>query len=440
MSSPAPKTTTRLPTEVELVYEVMSCNAMRTSQEPLRAPHPCSYFRKWGTYHSYDYTIGGAPKERGIIHQARYMGRAPLVPELLSGCRKAPILAVGINPNLPGWWPYSRRSLNPLFDDYRQYAHYFRYRATAKLELSESDYRAYGGGAADTPFSDFELNVPPNGDGDRIVSLQLQPQKMYEGYQDLLNRLAARMGWPEGELTVGEDLAYGNMVAMPSAKWTTAPDPRDPALPPMSEAERNGIVSECFRQRRYFLRQLFQSLPSIVLIFSQNTANAFNQELKSRFTLGVPDDGERVEELMKRHVRLRFGELPDGREIDARVVYAPHITGDPQHFAAARDRVVSQLAEEAEAGRLTFNPETAHLARPAGACVFCPMLEIGPCDYETELQPLTDQPALTADSPLGSLIAEKELSLDLLAGVVEHAPPISHAWKDTDDQPEAQGR
>lgn len=431
-------TTTRLPIEVELAYEVMSCNAMRTAQEPVGKPHPCSYFRKWGTYHSYDYSIGGAPKERGIVHQARYMGRAPLVPELLSGCRKAPILAVGINPNLPGWWPYSRRSLNPLFDDYRQYAHYFRYRATAKLELSESDYEAYGGGPEDTPFSDFELDVPADESGDRVVALQLQPQKMYEGYQDLLDRLTKKMGWPRGSLTVGEDLAYGNMVAMPSAKWTTAADAHDPALPPMSESERNGIVSECFRQRRYFLRQLFQSLPAVVLIFSQNTANAFNQELQSRFTIGAPDEREPVERLMKRHVRLRFGELPDGGEIDARVIYAPHITGDPRHFAAARDRVVAQLVEEAQAGRLMFSAATGHLARPAGSCVFCPMLEIGPCDYEAELQPLTDQPALTADSPLGSLIAEKEFALDLLAGVVEQAPAVSEAWKDTNEGPEGQ--
>lgn len=428
--------TTRLPTEVELAYEVMSCNAMRAAQEPLGKPHPCTYFRRWGTYHSYDYTIEGAPKERGIVHQARYMGRAPLVPELLSGCRKAPILAVGINPNLPGWWPKTRRSLNPLFDDYRQYAHYFRYRAIAKLELSQVDYTAYGGGDQDTPFSDFELDVPANEAGDRVVSLQLQPQKMYEGYQDLLDRLAEKMGWPANTLTVGEDLAYGNMVATPSAKWTTAPDRNDPTLPPMSVDERNGIVSECFRERRYFLRQFFQSLPAVVLIFSQNTANAFNQELQSRFTIGAPERGEAVEQLMERHIRLRFGDLPDGRELDTRVIYAPHITGDPRHFAAARDKVVAQLVEEADAGRLTVRRDTGHLARPAGACVFCPMLEIGPCDYEAELQPLSDEPTLTADSPISSLIAEKRLNAELLAGVVEHAPPVAEAWQGTDETDE----
>ena len=182
-------TESRLPTEVELAYEVMSCNAMRIAQEPLNAPHPCSYFRKWGSYHSYDYTIDGAPTERGIVHEARYVGRAPLVPELLSGCRKAPIMAVGINPNLPGWWANQRGSMNPLFDDYRQYAHYFRYRAVDKLELSDADYVAYGGGPQDTPFSDFELSVPPDDHGERRIRLQVQPQKMYQTYQSLLDAL-----------------------------------------------------------------------------------------------------------------------------------------------------------------------------------------------------------------------------------------------------------
>src|SRR4051794_8865032 len=212
---------TRLPVEVELAYEVMSCQALRVAQEPGGKPHPCSYFRKWGTYHSYDYTTDSPPPERGIVHETRYMGKAPLVPELLSGCRKAPIMALGINPNTPGWWEWKRNSLSPLFDDYRQYAHYFRYRTLAKLELEPDDYAKYGGGKDDTPFSDEELDVPPDAKGDRVVRVRLQEQKMYQGYQDLLDGMAEGMGWGDHELTVGEDLTYGNMVASPSAKWTT---------------------------------------------------------------------------------------------------------------------------------------------------------------------------------------------------------------------------
>ena len=88
----------------------------------------------------------------------KYVGRAPLIPEALSGCRKAPIVGVGINPNLPGWARSKRGALNPSFDDYRQYAHYFRYRSTDKLIVKGQAYLDAGGGPHDTPFSDFELN------------------------------------------------------------------------------------------------------------------------------------------------------------------------------------------------------------------------------------------------------------------------------------------
>ncbi len=428
---------TRLPAEVELVYEVMSCQAMRCAQEPGGEPHPCSYFRKWGAYHSYDYTLEGPPPEPGIVQQTSYVGKAPLVPEVLSGCRKAPIMALGINPNLPGWWAAKRRSLNPLFDDYRQYAHYFRYRSHAKLELTEEDYERYGGGPQDTPFTDFELQVPPDANGERVVDVKLQRQKMYDGYQDLLDGLAEKMGWPGGKLAVGEDLTYGNMVASASAKWTTRPAPaNDPDLPPMTEDERVGIVTECFHERKYFLRQLFQSLPAVLMIFSQSTANAFVAEMGSRFIAGDPKPGEDIEELMKRQIRLLYGDLEDGRRLDVRVIFAPHITGNPADFAPARARVIEQMAEEANGGRLTFNETTGHLGRPPGACVFCPMLEVGPCDYEAELQPISSAPALTADSGVGALQEEKNVQVGLRSGILEAAPPVQEGWADTDDADE----
>jgi hypothetical protein len=429
--------TSRLPTEVELAYEVMPCNALRTAQEPVTRPHACRYFRRWGTYHSYDYAVDGAPAGPGVVHEARYVGRAPLVPELLSGCRKAPIMAVGINPNLPGWWPFHRGSLNPLFDDHRQYAHYFRYRAVDKVQLSDADYARFGGGPDDTPLSGLELDVPPGPDGVRRVGLEPAPQRMYAAYQALLDALAEAMGWvgAGAHLTVGEDLSYGNMVACPSARWTTRPDPADPTLPPMADDERDGIVGECFRSRRYFLRQLFQSLPPVLLVFSQNTADAFVRELRGRFSLGAPQPGETLADLVGREVRLRYGDREDGTPLDARVVFAPHVTGNPDDFASVRDQVVAQLVAEADAGGLALEPTTGHLRRPPGACVFCPMLEIGPCDYVDELQPLSAAPRLTADSAVADLQTEKALQLAMVdAAVAARGPlPVAEAWAGTDD-------
>jgi hypothetical protein len=422
----------RLPTEVELVYQVMPCNALRTAQEPGHDPHPCSYFRRWGRYHSYDYAAEGPPPQPGIVQESVYVGRGPLVPEVLSGCRKAPILAVGINPNLPGWWPATRSWVNPLFDDYQQYAHYFRYRAIAKLQLPPADYLAYGGGPANGPFSDHELEVPSDPQGRRRITVELQPQTMYAAYQRLLDTLAAAMGWPSQQLAVGEDLAYANMVACPSAKWTTKASPADPSLPAMTASERTGIVTECFHKRRYFLRQLFQSLPAVILIFSQNTANAFNGELRDRLVVGTPDPNEPLEELMGREVRLAYGELPDGSSLDARVIYSPHITGDPEHFAQARARVVAQLSDEAHAGRIRFNPASGHLSRPLGSCVFCPMLQIGPCDYLEELRPLTGAAPVAAGIAADQLDQDKQLQAELLGGLPGPAGPVEPRWAATD--------
>jgi hypothetical protein len=423
----------RLPTEVELVYEVMPSQALHVAQHPGREPHPCSYFRKWGTYHSYDYTSEGPPPAPGIEHEIEYVGRAPLVPELLSGCRKCPIMAVGINPNLPGWWGARRGSLNPLFRDYKQYAHYFRYRSTAKLEVPPTLYEQYRVDEAGDPFGKRELVVPENGAMRRVIRARLQQQQMYTTYQALLEALATRMGWTDADLTVGEDLSYGNMVARPSAKWTTRPDEDDPNLPPMSVAERNGIVQECFRDRRFFPRQLFQSLPTVILVFSQNTANAFIGEFERGFDLGDPRPGEPVAELMTRRVRLKYGTLSDGTDLHARVIFSPHITGDPANFAAARDRVVNQLVEEATEGRIGYNQQTRHLHRPRGACVFCTMMEVGPCDYVQELVPLTFAGArLTADSPAAALQAEKAVQADLGTYALS-TRPVEQVWASTDE-------
>ncbi len=426
----------RLPTEVELVYEVMPCNAMRTSQEPLGAPHPCSYFRKWGTYHTFDYLTDGPPPTPGITQPITYIGRATLLPELLSGCRKAPIIAVGINPNLPGWYPSKRGALNPLFDDYKQYAHYFRYRSTAKLLVGQVEYQEFGGGPADTPFSNFVLNVPVDGHGHRVVDASLDEQSMYRGYEGLLKDLAAAMNWDTARLAVGEDIAYVNMVACPSARWTTKPIENDPQLPPMTLVERNGIVTECFRERKYFLRQLFQSLPQVLIVFSQNTANAFVAEMAANFTKGSPQPGESVDDLLHREIRMRYGTLSDGTDLEVRVIFSPHITGNPADFNAARQKVLGQLIDEAQHNRLRLNPTTGHLQRGRGACVFCTMLQIGRCDYEQELKPISLQPALlSVDSGLPSLLAEKQAQYDLLTQALPNKS-VQEAWSDTDDTTE----
>lgn len=419
----------QIPVEVELAFELMPCQAERVAQTPGPAPHACCYFREWGTYHSFDYQTAGPPKP-GMQTIASYVGRAPLLPEMLSGCRKAPLMAVGINPNLPGWWAALRSSVNPLFDDYRQYAHYFRWRGTSKPELSAADYSTFGGGPGDAPpDGTLQLNVPADADGNHPVHLLWRAQQMYLEYQGLLDGLAQAMGWPGGRLVVGEDLSYGNMVACPSAKWVTGkPTPPD-NLPGMTSTQKAGIVSECFHGRKYFLRQLFQSLPSVIVVFSQNTASTFIGELQNRFSKGDPKSTDTIEDLMSREVILHYGDLPDGRPLDARVVFGPHPTGNPAAWAAGKPKLVAQLIEAAKQGRLTYNTATRRLARPLGSCAFCTVLDIGACDYHAELTPLAAPPALTADQIAG-IGPDKAVQQALMGAFVADLAPAADLWTD----------
>ncbi len=374
-----------LPTEIELALEVMPCQAMHLSHEPIDTPHACAFFGGVGAYHSYDYATSGAPDTPGIEQRANYKGKRRLIPEILSGCRKAPIMAVGINPNLPGFWEGKRGSLNPIFDDFHQFAHYFRYRALAKLQIPPNAYEVLREGRADDPFDGTPL-MPIGAE----LPTEAADQTMYKAYQSLLDGLAEKMGWNEHELTVGEDLSYGNMVACPSAKWQTRPDSKYPHLPVMSDAEVQGIVSECFHERRYFLRQLFQSLPAVLLVFSGATRDAFITAMRGHFVEGEPKVGESLEALLARPVRLRYGTTEDGEELTARVIFTPHASGNPAGFAETKARVIEILAEEARAGRITLKKSNGHLGRPRGDCSFCEnaLYRIGACDYQSELIPL----------------------------------------------------
>lgn len=383
-----PPATKTLPVEVELALQVMPCQAMRRSYDAGTQPHACAHFAEWGAFHSFDYSVTGPPPQPGIVHASVYAGKRPVTPEILSGCRKAPILAVGINPNLPGWSESTRNAIHPYFEDYLQYAHYFRWRATDKLRIPRERYRELRGTGSDEPFD----NRPLAGKG-QPIDVELSPVTMYEGYQSLLDGLAERMGWQGHKLAVGEDIAYANMVACGSARWTTRPVDD---MPVMGQARARAIVKECFHDRRYFLKQMLQTLPGVVMVFSQTTADAFISAMDGKFTKGNPQPQEPLAELIKREIRLEFGRAPDGTTLDARVIFSPHVSARPDDFAAQRDVLVTHLADEVTAGRLRLNPTTGHLARKRGGCLFCEnaLYNIGPCDYRAELQPLADASGL----------------------------------------------
>jgi hypothetical protein len=253
---------------------------------------------------------------------------------------------------------------------------------------------------------------------------------MYLAYQGLLDDLAKSMALPSNHsLVVGEDLAYANMIACPSAKWTTHADPKDPLLPIMTPAVRDGIVQECFSARTYFLRSLFQSLPTVLLVFSQSTANAFIGELNGTFSAGDPKVNEPVADLLNRQIVLKYGQLPGGAVIDAIVIFAPHPTGDPADWAVARPKVVEQLAAAGAAKRFAYDAATGHLTRTGGSCVFCTMLGIGPCDYLAEIKPLgSSRPTLAGVKAQEEPVADKATQHNMLSDFMARRRRIPKAW------------
>src|ERR1700754_3031827 len=337
----------RLPIEVELVFDVMPCLSMRQTYDSASEPHPCAYFGEWGFYHSYDYASAGPPELPQIDLPVVYAGKRQVVPELLSGCRKAPILCVGINPNLPGWTVGTRNAIHPYFEDVLQYAHYFRYRTRDKLRIPRDEYQDLVGAVTDDPSTPRPLTAIG-----ADIPVEPSPILMYEQYQRLLDGLAERQGWGEHKLAVGEDISYANMVACPSTRWVITPDHDDPGMPVMGRPRAKGIVGECFYERRYFLRQLVQSLPAVILVFSRTTAREFISALSNRFSLGDPKPEEALSALASREIRLRYGQLSDGTVLDARVIFMAHASANPQDFDAMLAHSIECLVEEVDNGNL----------------------------------------------------------------------------------------
>ena len=349
-----------LPVEVELALDVMPCQAMRRSYDDAPKPHACAHFAEWGLLHSYDYADGGSPPEPGIIQPALYAGKRRVIPEILSGCRKSPILAVGINPNLPGWQESDRNAIHPYFDDYLQYAHYFRWRATDKLRIPKETYKSLLNGRTDGP----DVGEPLVRVRDTI-DVERSPVTMYNQYQRILDELAKAMGWNEHKLAVGEDLAYANMVACGGSRWTVGPVGN---MPKMGLQRSKEIINECFNDRAYFPRQLLQSLPGVVIVFSKATADAFIARLQRHFTMGNPVVGEGLESLLAREIRMKLGTTADGKLIDTQVIFSPHASANQGEFGQALKVIVGRIKHEVDRGNLAFNLANGHLARRLGGC------------------------------------------------------------------------
>ena len=126
------------PLEVELVFNVRVCGTCRFFWPTKSSEQP------YGPYPAYDFvdnTPALATSANNAVSFPWLKGttRPPAFPdaEVMDGCRKAPIMTIGINPNLtaflPGQmgasWCYPSFASTGGTDSWTKYAYYYRYRS-----------------------------------------------------------------------------------------------------------------------------------------------------------------------------------------------------------------------------------------------------------------------------------------------------------------------
>lgn len=136
------------PLEVKLAFGVRSCGSCKLfwPTDPQAQPY--------GPYTAFDvdvntpYSAPAGPAEPGAAPRRWLTGRTrpPAFPnpEVIDGCRKAPIMTIGINPNLtafaPGQtgaaWAYPDFSSDGDSDAWAKYAWYYRYRTVYQERLT----------------------------------------------------------------------------------------------------------------------------------------------------------------------------------------------------------------------------------------------------------------------------------------------------------------
>ena len=374
-----------LSAEVQLVWEVMTCLGLRTTYD--RPDSPCHWFNQhYGPYPAYSSNVSIPTRQlmqnTTLTIAARCKGHRFNVPEILSGCRKAPIMSIGINPNLTAYqhnvsgttWCY------PYFDDITSYANHFRNR-TINQERFDYDFikshlvdgtqtfarkdgtveniaHRNSNIALTVRYDDEETEVirlpehhlllwdTKDGtnrfhEGDPIAGelvlpedadtmVILEPVGYYKRFQTMIERFVSKgdSALRNSRVRLGEDASQGDMVACASPGWNAY----------FPDTVREGVVEECVRKRKYFSRQLIQSRPSLI-VFSGNAALQMFQDVFKNNIHPEIDENLTTYQLLQRSLRepywLEFGGEEDSH-FSSRLVFSPHFSYGDSFDAGCR--------------------------------------------------------------------------------------------------------
>lgn len=377
----------KLSIEVQLAWEVMTCRGMRSTYDSLDSP--CQWFNEhYGPYPAY--TLNQEPHtdivadDGQVTLKAECKGMRFNVPEIIGGCRKAPIMSIGINPNLTSYqlsmkgatWCY------PYFDDIEKYAHYFRYRTinqerftpnfikkyTAKdsqilakkdgevtdLEVKNDNISVqlkYNTGETDTirVTRDYELFCSKYGkyskfkEGDLIAGklslpddkdakdteIVLEPVGYYKRFNMILQKFKDMAGGDLKNVQIGEDASQGDMVACASPGWNAY----------FPDNVLNGIVDECVRKRNMLGRQLVQSRPAVI-VFSGNGAismfdKVFGKNIEPELDAGA-NTFKLLKDCLSKPYWLRISDSNNNINFTSRLIFAPHFSYPDNYKSGCR--------------------------------------------------------------------------------------------------------
>lgn len=379
--------------EVQLVEQVTKCRT-------------CNWFWRpppYGPYPSFDFTENFPEvlrdrtsrqfKDKEYVRSVDGLSRKQAIvnPQILHGCRKAPVMTIGINPNLTGFWPSTQGSrwTYPLFSNFARYAYYYRHRTTHQesfhLDFIKEHIRhegallavktgrvkyvkrdmvkremeitlIYEDGEEKThkqtwdPENHFVLlydrtrdNVPQFQADDIIggfidipdgveVPVEQNIVGYYQRVIPIIEQISAfvRSQGYLPNIQMAEDVCQLDMVACASPGWGKS-----------YKIDKKEAVRECIRENAWVIKQLIQSNPKVIIFSGRSAFQMFNQIFKPFVVPSMWDDMD-VYGLLKMtardphylEIQVKEGNLD--YQLRARIVISPHFSYDANFEPHAR--------------------------------------------------------------------------------------------------------
>lgn len=346
----------------------------------------------------------------------RLCGSGQIDPGVLHGCRKAPIMTIGINPNMTSYfssfkgaqWAY------PNFSRDSQYAYYYRYHNVYQESIDinlikdnlidESKVIAQDDGEIlriergsdhrwalitlkyDNTDSNQEIEVSWSHKARFVVTVKSYFHKgdviagklkdinednvrlyensttYYQRFVHVLDRFKNQVGKPlsKAKLSISEDVSQHDMVACASPGWSSKYD-----IP------REKILHNCAFDQAWLLFQLIQSSPKVIVIVGKSSLEMFgsllaeympdfnfydeDRDAKGTPTKSVKEVYQLLKETTERECFLNID--IDGLKLKSRIVVTPHFSYSSNYKAQSR------LSKEAwKAFELDFEEDASLLA------------------------------------------------------------------------------